>query len=205
MATGYTQKILDGATPREFALECARAFGALIEMRDDPMGLPIPAELEDQDSERYKSIIEKAQKRIKHVKKMSLARAAKHAQNDYDNAKNYHTAGIQEKAENCFKLAKVMAEVASYTPPTPDHENYKEFMLTQVAETVDWDGNPEHHTKELAKLRVLSPQEWKAKQIERAQWDVDYYTKQLNEHQERHAGRNQWLQDLHRSSRHFTG
>ena len=36
MPTGYTDKIKDGITFKEYAMGCARAFGALITMRDNP-------------------------------------------------------------------------------------------------------------------------------------------------------------------------
>lgn len=44
MPTGYTAPIYEGKqiTFPEFAMQCARAFGALIDMRDDPMDSPIP-------------------------------------------------------------------------------------------------------------------------------------------------------------------
>lgn len=42
MPTGYTHKIKDGMTFKEYALRCARNFGALMDMRDDPMDAPIP-------------------------------------------------------------------------------------------------------------------------------------------------------------------
>ena len=44
MPTGYTAKIADGQTFEEFILSCARAFGALVEMRDEPADAPIPEE-----------------------------------------------------------------------------------------------------------------------------------------------------------------
>ena len=42
MATGYTHSIKNDITFEQFALLCARAFGACIEMRDDPTDKPIP-------------------------------------------------------------------------------------------------------------------------------------------------------------------
>ena len=34
MPTGYTYKIGEGASFKEFVMACARAFGACVEMRD---------------------------------------------------------------------------------------------------------------------------------------------------------------------------
>ena len=46
MPTGYTAAIADGVTFEQFALNCARAFGALIDMRDEPSDAPIPERFE---------------------------------------------------------------------------------------------------------------------------------------------------------------
>ena len=46
MPTGYTADVGDGKVVEfsEFVMQCARAFGALITMRDDPHDAPIPDE-----------------------------------------------------------------------------------------------------------------------------------------------------------------
>ena len=48
MPTGYTLELYDGKdiTFEEFVLKCARAFGALINMRDEPRDAPIPERFE---------------------------------------------------------------------------------------------------------------------------------------------------------------
>lgn len=48
MPTGYTHKVQEGTITefKDFALSCARAFGALITMRDDPMDATIPDVIE---------------------------------------------------------------------------------------------------------------------------------------------------------------
>lgn len=40
MPTGYTDAIKDGISFNQFILSCARAFGALITMRDEPSSVP---------------------------------------------------------------------------------------------------------------------------------------------------------------------
>lgn len=48
MPTGYTDKIYRGEpqTFPEFAARSARAFGALISMRDEPLGDELPKKIE---------------------------------------------------------------------------------------------------------------------------------------------------------------
>ena len=43
MATGYTFNVVDGqiTTLSDFAMQCARAFGLLIDMRDAPSDAPM--------------------------------------------------------------------------------------------------------------------------------------------------------------------
>jgi len=52
MPTGYTAGVQDGKITEfsDFALNCARAFGALITMRDDPQDTPIPEKFEARTS-----------------------------------------------------------------------------------------------------------------------------------------------------------
>jgi hypothetical protein len=61
MPTGYTADVQNGTVTelRDFALSCARAFGACIMMRDDPPGTPIPDQFEP--SSYYRIECEKAQ------------------------------------------------------------------------------------------------------------------------------------------------
>jgi len=51
MPTGYTYPVVEGKITEfsDFALSCARAFGALITMRDDPHDTPIPETFEPSD------------------------------------------------------------------------------------------------------------------------------------------------------------
>jgi hypothetical protein len=61
MPTGYTAKLYDGDQKfQDFAMECARAFGALIEMRDEPMNAKIPETFEP--SEHHVNGLERAKK-----------------------------------------------------------------------------------------------------------------------------------------------
>ncbi len=51
MPTGYTQAIVDNPNLsfKSFVLQCSRAFGALVTMRDDDNNAPIPDEIKPDD------------------------------------------------------------------------------------------------------------------------------------------------------------
>ena len=67
MPTGYTAAVKDGITFEQFAWSCARAFGALIDMRDSPTGAPIPQRFEPS---QYNAVeAEKASAEIERLKR----------------------------------------------------------------------------------------------------------------------------------------
>ena len=86
MPTGYTLDLYDGKdiTFEEFALRCARAFGALISMRDEPIDAPIPERFEPSDY--HLKELEKAKKRLKEVKKWNEETAEQEAVRAYQEA-----------------------------------------------------------------------------------------------------------------------
>lgn len=49
MPTGYTANVPDGITFEQFVWQCARGMGALVMMRDEPTGAPIPERFEPSD------------------------------------------------------------------------------------------------------------------------------------------------------------
>lgn len=67
MPTGYTAKLHNGEeqTFPEFVMSCARAFGALITMRDDPADAEIPDEFKPSDY--HVRELEKARERLSEV------------------------------------------------------------------------------------------------------------------------------------------
>src|SRR6185437_5714856 len=76
MPTGYTYPVTDGKITQfnDFAMSCARAFGALISMRDDPRDAPILDEIKP-DTKYYDDRIAADTKRIDEIQAMTLADA----------------------------------------------------------------------------------------------------------------------------------
>ncbi len=206
MPTEYTHALLKGEqTVEEFALGCARAFGAYVEMKDEPLSVGAPEKLEDKETELYLKNIADLQRQIRNVKKMSYARAAKYAENDYNSSRLYHTNALIELAEGSFRLSKAMAQVASYTPPTKDHEEYKSFMVRQLSETMDWSCDPSYHKEALKNLKLQTPQEWKADKLEYLSERIEFKTKSLEKYTVRHTTCNDWIKQLHSSVKgHFS-
>ena len=72
MPTGYTAGVQDGTVTdfSEFALQCARNFGALVTMRDDPWSTPIPERFEA--SEYARTAVVEAQQKLDEFHKLTV-------------------------------------------------------------------------------------------------------------------------------------
>jgi hypothetical protein len=193
MPTGYTASVCDGEVTnfRTFALQCSRAFGAVMHQRDDPQDA-LPQEQPEEDS-YYSKALTKAKAELRRLQELTP--------NEYVPAYNkYYLDAIKSARESREKaklvkdrLRSMLEATHKWEPPTEDHQGLKEFMLEQIMHTIDfeWDGTPDPE-REL-------PEVWHAKQIEQATKDIAYYTENLAKSRKRISEANQWIRDLYKS------
>lgn len=182
MPTGTTDKILkeDNVSLEEFALRCSRAWSSVYsQMGNDDLDAPIPEYFKPKENSFYHEMLDKAQRRLVYVKKMSYKRAQKCAEAEYNGQKDLYNRLIAESASNGFKLGTMLAKVAAYTPPTEEFEKFKEYMIDQLEVTVDQDADPSYYIKVLGNLKQLSAKEWKEKEIKEAKEDIEDASMQI--------------------------
>lgn len=189
MPTGYTADISKGITFRQYALNCARAFGALIAMRDDPADAPIPERFEPTDY--HANELQQATDRLAQLRLMSPAEAEQAATAAYNSACEERARQVREKDELRAKYEAMLAQVVAWKAPTPDHIEYKNFMEKQIRESIDWDcrifGDPPQQ---------FTGAQWLAEEIRKAEWAINYHIKHDREERERVEGRNGWVKAL---------
>lgn len=188
MPTGYTAGVSDGTitTLEQFALTCARAFGSLILMRDDPLDADIPEfepnthsqEQADADTEEMKRVVA-----------MNASECHDAAVKEYeDGAKAVvecfaRKEGIRKRYEAMLELAR------AYTPPTKDHVGLAEFMVQQLAESIDFDcsaggvSQPERKEADV----------WRDQRLARLAESIERHQKSQKEEVERTDQRNEWV------------
>jgi hypothetical protein len=121
-------KVTDFAT---FAMQCARAFGALILMRHDPLSALVPQRFEVEPW--YAERVTDAQRRLTELEGMTAAArgvAYQAARDDHDAAQERYAATARQ--ENA-RLDAMVAHVTAWTPPSPAHVDLRAFMLDQLA------------------------------------------------------------------------
>jgi len=142
---------------REFTLRCARAFGACVEQRDDDVNVfPKMPKLNTHHLDAEK----RARARFEELRMMTYE-AAK-ALFDAETAE-YEKKGAESRkrcAELKLRYMTMRAQVEAWTPPSPEHEGLKKFMLEQIdlCET-DWEP---YEPKQYA----ADPVDWLRKQID---------------------------------------
>lgn len=193
MPTGYTAAVADGINFEQFVWSCARAFGALVSMRDDPMSAPIPERFEPSDY--HSGALAKARDRLATLQTMSDEDATANARAEYDKEVHRHRERLAEIQAQSDKYHAMLALVVQWVPPSPEHQGLKDFMAQQLRQTIDFDCT----TKYITAPVLLPGNEWLRKQIADAQHSVDYHTAEQAKEVERTEGRNEWLRALRES------
>lgn len=191
MPTGYTADVVDGKVTdfRTFALRCARAFGACIDMRDDPMDREPPETVEP--SRYCENAAQRARERLVFLDSLTEADIAKHAAKAHEDAlESWRSACDRYGTENA-RLKAMERKVLAWKPPTAEHVGMRDFMLEQLRISQnDW--MPE-------KPQPETPEEWFKREQEEARRSLERNVAEQKKDDERAASRTKWLKDLRES------
>jgi hypothetical protein len=130
MPTGYTGRITEDMSLREWALICVRAFGACIMQRDDDKNAPLITEykVDNYYSDRMNECLDN----VAALEKMSNAelviKQIVDNNEDYESRMSWYKVGI---AEN--RLYESMRDKVIAWEVTPEIQPVKTFMLDQIA------------------------------------------------------------------------
>lgn len=195
MPTGYTACIGEGADFQKYALGCARAFGALIMMRDDPADAPIPEAFEPSDY--HAKAIKTAQERLNELDLMSVADADIAAHLAYDTETARIKAVMAKNDQLRARYQTMLAQVAAWKAPTPDHEGLKSFMREQIESSIDFDCSNNYYLSNIPTR--LTAMEWRSAEVEKARHDIAYHSKEHAEEVGRAHTRTDWVKALRES------
>ena len=199
MPTGYTSCIGDGATFEKFVLGCARAFGACVTMRDDDADAPIPKEFKP-TTYHQKEII-KLKKEIQQIKNMPHGECSVAALKEFNEEVYEQMRYIQKYNKLREKYNSMLDKVYTWKCPV-SHNEFKDFMIRQITESIDFDCKNGYVQEELNTLLKKGPQSglvWKLAKLKELNHDVQYNIDEDKKEIERVAGRNKWLKILRES------
>lgn len=194
MPTGYTSKLYEGEpqTLPEFILDCARAFGALIIMRDEPADAPIPDKVTFRDEARYRKYLEESNAELDQLMVMSARDKRIANLNAHEKRVNAWRESQQRADAIRRRYDDMLVQVMNWDPPTPDHERLKKFMVDQLRDSMAIDCNT--YPREYP---VLADHEtWWKEQVKRIREKIARDEKSLAEAIEREASRQAWVDAL---------
>ena len=187
MPTGYTSGIEKGMTFKEYATNCAKAFGANILMRDEPMSAPIKTY--ETDPYYVNKLLDTIKEKEEFLK-LSEEQKKELWNKEHRDYVTERTAWNNKNQSLREKYEAMLAKVNSFEPPTEDHVNYKEFMKSQLVESIKFDCYV-HEIKEQESF-----EDWLDIKLNGFEKDITYYTEKNEEEISNNTGRNTWNEKL---------
>lgn len=196
MPTGYTAYVQDGTITefKDFALLCARAFGALVTMRDEPNSTPIPERLEP-SNKYYDDQIAECEARLATLKAMSPDEVRVASLDAHAKAMEAWHERRRKRLETKRRYLAMLDKVKAWHPPTPDHSELAAFMIRQLQESIEVDTSGKWDNEPI----TLAGEAWRQAEIRETESQLNYAIKHRAEEIARTAERNEWLSALRAS------
>lgn len=193
MPTGYTAKLMNkGQSFDEFVWTCARAFGALVTMREDSLDTPIPDEFKPRCSYHEEALI-KSREKYRELLEMCWDEIKDWAEIEKSNLIKYDEDYIRNSEQENKRLADMRVLVCSWDPPSEDHASLKNFMLDQIKiSTMDLSFT--YDRLKVLKSRTLTDLYNEA--VEEATRSIEYHKSESLKEIERARSHNQWIKTL---------
>lgn len=202
--TGYTS-IFSEKEPslKEFAFICARAFGACISMKDEPVSKMPP--LKVKPDTYHKEEAKRMEASLKRLEKLSEEKLAKNFRKSLKETIKQAKRGIKKNQDLKKRLRKMVRRVNAWNPPESVF-CLKKFMLEQLESSIYYaDDSFDRRSIDAArkKLELVKNPEALKKLREEAVKEVRGEIESSLEHQkkenERAANATKWLRELYSS------
>jgi len=197
MPTGYTAPVQDGTITElsDFALICARAFGAMVLLRDSDQSLEatrrfIAEGAYAESSSYYEERLTEARARLDALLAMNDADALAAAQAERDSAEEREREREEKRLRELARYETMIAKVKAWPAPTTEHERFKDFMLDQLRSSIDFDCRP--FSMPLPEVSLA----WRDTEIEREVASIARCEEEIAKERERNDGRRAWITAL---------
>ncbi|HWH75144.1 MAG TPA: hypothetical protein VNV16_12880 [Methylibium sp.] len=195
MPTGYTADIKDGISFQTYALNCARAFGACVTLRDEPGGGDIiPDEFVPGDY--HAKAGQKAREDLAALLELTPAQREHRAAKAWDDAETSRLSMLEDRRKTREAYEAMLLKVKAWIPPTPEHAGLHEFMRTQIEQSIDFDCGGDYGTTPTPRL---TGEQWATQEAVRLSRDIAYHDQQHAGEVARAAGRTAWVRALRAS------
>jgi len=194
--TGYTYDLIEKKLDfKAFAMLCAKAFGACIDMKDDSIDTPIPEQFVP-DS-HYADCLQEAKDKLKAFKALTKKEQKELIQKEWNQSIKEAYDAIKANEEENKILQNMIEQVKAYTPPSKLHVNYKTFMMEQLVDSMH-SNNYSNELIEAYEGKKVGNEDV-IERINILKNDVVYYEKKLEEEKRNYEKNNLWISQLRES------
>ena len=147
MPTGYTAYIENGSitTGKEFLKLCLREFGIAVDMRDEPLSVPVPAHFEPDGW--YKDHYMNTVKKWKENESLTFAEAKLRRQREHDKEIQSARRAIARMTEVNERYKQIRKQIEAWTPPTEDYNGIKQFAIDQIEKSMNTEDQFDYYQK----------------------------------------------------------
>lgn len=177
MPTGLTAPILEGCSFKDFAVQCAFQFGALIDYRDvssrnRPL-LPVKIEPDTYHKEQYLEAVEELSKIQAWAEQDIQSQHAAYLKRFSDQQKKTEAKAKDEATLRLAAYQRMLAKAEQFRPPTSEHRGFKDLMIAQIKQSMEWDCRDAEKEKRWEKEQAdyvdhvtsKAPKEWYAEKV----------------------------------------
>lgn len=197
MPTRYTSDIYNGKelTGKEFIMKCARAFGALVEMRDDSLDAPIPEEFKPSDY--HLKSLEESKSQLAKIQNIDMEEIQSLIDKEYEEKIKYYENTLLENKKMKSRYLNTLSQVLEWQPPTPDHRSLKEFAVEQLKSSINFDC--EGFGRSSLQIEKPTVQQYIQSKIDSCKRNINYHFEEYQKEVDRVSQRNKWIKELRES------
>ncbi len=192
MPTGYTAKLSECEQPfEEFVWSCARAFGALVLMRDDPHDAKVPEKFEA--SPYYADQVRELRRQIDEWEGSSQPARRAMYESFQASAKRSRDESIAKSKATKVRYEAMLEKARAWEPPSSEHEGLRSFMVKQIEESIQFDCYDREDSP------GQSFEVWQVSYGEALSRSLAYSEESKAKEEARTAERNRWIVQLRES------
>lgn len=192
MPTGFTSLMYENKpqTFREFAMSCARNFGAFVMVRDSPLSEEVPQSFAP--STYNAEAAERARLELAEVEGMTADEATAAARRECDAQVAQREEWAKGRRELRNRYEAMLIQARRWEPPTSAHQGVKDFMIQQLEESIKFDCADYAQEPPI----LYGGDQWRERRVASLRRSIaESETRQLEENA-RCASRNLWIKHL---------
>lgn len=199
MPSYYTVDIYEGKNVsfQDFALKCARQFGAFVHMNEEDPDSPLTRPTV---SDYYKNSLRETENEFALFLKASREQREKMFEIEMEKELKHYKEKIEEEKELEEKYQNLLEQAKAYKPPTKEFNNYKDYMLNQLNQAIKFDcSNEQWYLAQIASVEAETFDIWEQEKMDLYNSKITYYKESYKKEMNSVSKKNQWIDLLYES------